>query len=157
VSRIEARLDELGLSLPEPLTPPPGATFNFELVKVRAGIAYIAGHGPFDGSKPLIQGVVGRDLTVDEGYNAARLVALSMLASLKRELGDLDRVEEWLRAVGYVQSAPDFGQNAAVVNGFSDLIVELWGEAGRHARSAPGQGPSPFNVPIIVDAMAVVV
>lgn len=151
------RLEQLGLTLPEPLTPPPGATFNFRLVKVNAGIAYIAGHGPFDGSTPLVQGVVGRDLTVDEGYHAARLTALSMLASLKRELGDLDRVEEWLRAVGYVQSAPDFGQNAAVVNGFSDLIVELWGEAGRHARSAPGQGPSPYNVPIIVDAMAVVV
>ena len=157
MGRIEKRLDELGLVLPEPLTPPPGATFNFELVKVHGGIAFIAGHGPFDGSTPLVQGVVGRDLTVDEGYHAARLTALSILASLKRELGDLDRVTEWLRAVGYVQCAPDFGQNAAVVNGFSDLIVELWGEAGRHARSAPGQGPSPYNIPIIVDAMAAVV
>jgi hypothetical protein len=79
-----------------------------------------------------------------------------MLASLRKELGDLDRITEWLRAVGYVQCAPDFGQNAAVVNGFSDLIFERWGEAGRHARSAPGQGPSPYNVPIIVDAIAAI-
>ena len=105
---------------------------------------------------PLVQGMVGRDLTLDEAYAAARLTALSILASLKRELGDLDRVTQWVRAVGYVHCAPGFGQNASVVNGFSDLIVELWGDAGRHARSAPGQGPSPLNVPIIVDAIAAV-
>ena len=68
----------------------------------------------------------------------------------------LDRVTEWLRAVGYVQTAPGFSDNAKVVNGFSDLIVDLWGDAGRHARSAPGQGPSPLNVPIIVDAIVAV-
>lgn len=156
MARIETRLQELGLKLPEPLTPPPGVSLNFELVKVHNGLAYIAGHGPFDGSKPLVQGLVGRDLTLEEAYNAARLTALSMLASLKRELGNLDRVTQWIRAVGYVHCEPGFGQNAAVVNGFSDLIVELWGDAGRHARSAPGQGPSPYNVPIIVDAIAAV-
>jgi len=75
---------------------------------------------------------------------------------LKQELGDLDRVTKWLRAVGYVQTAPDFHDNALVVNGFSDLIVEIWGDVGRHARSAPGQGPSPLNVPIIVDAIVAV-
>jgi hypothetical protein len=99
---------------------------------------------------------VGRDLTVEEGYEAARLTALSILASLKLELGNLDRVTEWLRAVGYVQTAPGFSDNAKVVNGFSDLIAALWGDAGRHARSAPGQGPSPLNVPIIVDAIVAV-
>ena len=150
---IEGKVKQLGLALPEPLVPPG----NFQLVKVHAGLAYIAGHGPFDGATPLVQGLVGRDLTVDEAYEAARLTALSILASLKQELGDLDRVTQWLRAVGYVQCAPDFEQNAAVVNGFSDLIVELWGDAGRHARSAPGQGPSPLNVPIIVDAIVAVV
>jgi hypothetical protein len=79
-----------------------------------------------------------------------------MLASLRRHLGDLDRVEQWIRAVGYVHCEPGFGQNAKIVNGFSDVIVELWGEAGRHARSAPGQGPSPLNVPIIVDAIVAI-
>src|SRR5215213_6848686 len=149
---IEEKLGAMDLTLPAPLVPPG----TFELVKVHGGLAYIAGHGPFDGTTPLVQGMVGRDLTLDEAYAAARLTALSILASLKRELGDLDRVTQWIRAVGYVHCAPGFGENASVVNGFSDLIVELWGEAGRHARSAPGQGPSPLNVPIIVDAIAAV-
>jgi enamine deaminase RidA (YjgF/YER057c/UK114 family) len=152
MSRIEARLEELGLKLPEPMKPPG----NFKLVNVHEGIAFIAGHTTIDGSSVLVHGVVGRDLTVEEGYEAARLTGLSILASLKQELGELDRVTKWLRAVGYVQSAPDCHENAAVVNGFSDLIVELWGEAGRHARSAPGQGPSPLDVPIIVDAIVAV-
>lgn len=152
MGRIEARLEQLGLTLPAPMSPPG----NFELVKVHAGIGYIAGHPAIDGSTVLVEGVVGRDLTVEEGYEAARLTALSILASLKRGLGDLDRVTEWLRVVGYVQTAPGFSDNAKVVNGFSDLIVELWGDTGRHARSAPGQGPSPLNVPIIVDAIVAV-
>jgi enamine deaminase RidA (YjgF/YER057c/UK114 family) len=150
--KIEAKLEAMGLILPTPLVPPG----NFELVTVHRGLAYVAGHGPFDGSKLLAEGLVGRDLTLEQAHDAARLTALSILASLKRELGDLDRVTQWLRAVGYVHCAPGFGQNAAVVNGFSDLIVELWGDAGRHARSAPGQGPSPLNVPIIVDAIVAV-
>ena len=152
MTRIEARIEELRLTLPAPMEPPG----NFKLVNVHGGLAYIAGHAPIDGSSVLVHGVVGRDLTTEQGYDAARLVALSILASLRRELGDLDRVTTWLRAVGYVQSAPDFHENAKVVNGFSDLIVEIWGEAGRHARSAPGQGPSPLNVPVIVDAIVAV-
>ncbi len=149
---IESRVAELGLSLPRPLAPPG----NFELVKVHGDLAYIAGHGPFDGATPVMQGLIGRDLTLEEGYEAARLTALSILASLKQELADLDRVTQWIRAVGYVHCAPSFNDNAKVVNGFSDLIVELWGDAGRHARSAPGQGPSPLNVPIIVDAIVAI-
>ena len=132
---------------------PPG---NFELVTLDGGIAYVAGHAPIDGSTILVQGTVGGDLTLEQGYEAARLTGLSILASLREALGDLDRVTRWLRAVGYVQSAPGFHDNAKVVNGFSDLIVEVWGDAGRHARSAPGQGPSPLNVPIIVDAFVAV-
>jgi YjgF/chorismate_mutase-like, putative endoribonuclease len=132
---------------------PPG---NFKLVNLHAGVAYIAGHPAISGRDILVHGVVGGDLTLEEGYEAARLTGLSIVASLKKELGDLDRVTHWLRAVGYVQTAPDFHDNAKVVNGFSDLIVELWGENGRHARSAPGQGPSPLNVPIIVDAIVAV-
>jgi hypothetical protein len=152
MGRIEARLEELGLALPAPMNPPG----NFRLIKIHSGIGYIAGHPPIDGSTVLVEGVVGRDLTVEEGYEAARLTGLSILASLKLELGDLDRVTEWLRAVGYVHTAPGFSENAKVVNGFSDLIINLWGDAGRHARSAPGQGPSPLNVPIIVDAIVAV-
>jgi enamine deaminase RidA (YjgF/YER057c/UK114 family) len=152
MGRIEARLEELELSLPAPMDPPG----NFKLVNVHEGIAYIAGHPAIDGSSLLAQGAVGRDLTLEEGYQAARLAGLSIVASLKKELGELDRITRWLRAVGYVQSSPEFHDNAKVVNGFSDLIVEIWGEDGRHARSAPGQGPSPLNVPIIVDAIVAV-
>jgi enamine deaminase RidA (YjgF/YER057c/UK114 family) len=152
MGRIDDRLGELGLTLPAPMAPPG----NFELVTFHAGIAYVAGHAPIDGSTVLVQGTVGRDLTLDDGYRAARLTGLSILASLKHALGDLDRVTRWLRAVGYVHAAPGFHDNAKVVNGFSDLIVEIWGEAGRHARSAPGQGPSPLNVPIIVDAFVAI-
>ena len=152
MGRVEARLRELGIVLPAPMDPPG----NFELVSVHAGIAYVAGHAPIDGSAVLMQGAVGAELTLDDGYRAARLTGLSILASLKRALGDLDRVSRWLRAVGYVQTAPGFHDNAKVLNGFSDLIVEIWGDAGRHARSAPGQGPSPLNVPIIVDAFVAV-
>lgn len=150
--QVEEKLAAIDLTLPGPMVPPG----TFELVKVHGGLAYIAGHGPFDGTTPLVQGLVGRDLTLDQAYDAAQLTALSMLASLKRELDDLDRVIEWLRVVGYVHCEPGFAQNAKVVNGFSDLIVELWGDAGRHARSAPGQGPSPLNVPIIVDAIVAI-
>lgn len=152
MGRIDDRLEELGLELPAPMAPPG----NFELVTVHGGIAYIAGHAPIDGSTVLVEGAVGGDLTLDDGYRAARLTGLSILASLKHELGDLDRVRRWVRAVGYVHAAPNFHDNAKVVNGFSDLIVEIWGDAGRHARSAPGQGPSPLNVPIIIDAVVAV-
>jgi hypothetical protein len=152
VGRIESRLEELGLTLPAPIVPPG----NYRLIKIHEGLGYIAGHGPFDGPTPVIQGLVGGDLTLDEGYRAARLTALSILATLKRELGELDRVMEWIRAVAYVHCAPGFGENAKVTNGFSDLIIELWGEAGQHARSSPGQGPSPLNVPVIVDAIVAV-
>lgn len=152
MSRVETRLEELGLVLPAPMDPPG----NFRPVNVHGGLAYIAGHPAIDGSTILVEGIVGQDLTAEQGYRAARLTGLAIIASLKQELGGLDRVTKWLRAVGYVQAAPDFHDNATIVNGFSDLIVEIWGDAGRHARSAPGQGPSPLNVPIIVDAIVAV-
>jgi enamine deaminase RidA (YjgF/YER057c/UK114 family) len=152
MGRIDTRLQELGLVLPASMDPPG----SFDLVTMHAGVAYVAGHAPIDGSTVLVQGAVGSDLSLDEGYRAARLTGLSILASLNRALGDLDRVTRWLRAVGYVHAAPGFHENAKVVNGFSDLIIEVWGDAGKHARSAPGQGPSPLNVPIIVDAFVAV-
>jgi enamine deaminase RidA (YjgF/YER057c/UK114 family) len=98
-------------------------------------------------------GKVGADLTVDEGYRAARLVALSILASLKRELGDLERVAAWLRVFGMVNSAPGFNQQPLVINGFSDLILELYGpERGLHARSAVGMAELPFGIPVEIEA-----
>jgi enamine deaminase RidA (YjgF/YER057c/UK114 family) len=152
---IESRISKMGLVLPAPVIAPPGARLPFAFVRVRGNRAFISGHPPqsADGSiaKPL--GKVGRDLSVDEGYRAARLTALSILGNLKRELGDLDRVLAWLRVFGMVNSAPGFNQQPAVINGFSDLIVELYGpEAGKHARSAVGMAELPFDIPVEIEA-----
>lgn len=152
MGEVEDRLAELGLELPAALAP----VGTYEPVKLHGGLAYVAGHGPMDAGEVLMTGVVGDDLTLEDGYRAARLTALSLLASLKQAVGDLDRIDTWVRAVGYIHCVEGFNRNAEVLNGFSDLIVELWGDAGRHARSAPGQGPSPLGVPIIVDAIVAV-
>src|SRR5579859_1281481 len=158
--QIESILEELGLVLPEPLKAPPGMRLPFASVRVRGNRAYIAGHGPqdLDGSlaKPL--GKVGADLSLDEGYQAARLVALAILGSLKRTLGDLDRVTAWLKVLGMVNSAPGFTQQPSVINGFSDLILELYGaEAGQHARSAVGMAELPQGIPVEIEAEVEVV
>jgi enamine deaminase RidA (YjgF/YER057c/UK114 family) len=106
-----------------------------------------------DGSRLLAQGKVGAEVDVEQGYAAARATALSILASLKAELGDLDRVRAWVKALGLVNCAPGFNQTPAVINGFSDLILELWGEAGRHARSAIGVAELPFDMPVEIEAV----
>jgi enamine deaminase RidA (YjgF/YER057c/UK114 family) len=150
---IEERLAERGLQLPAPLTPPPGVQLPFELVRVHGGLAYVSGHGPFDGERQLFKGSVGGDVTVEQGYEAARATALSMLASLKRELGELDRVTSWIKALGFVKCAEGFDVTPAAINGFSELILDLWGDAGRHARSAIGAGELPFGMPVEVEAV----
>jgi enamine deaminase RidA (YjgF/YER057c/UK114 family) len=154
MSVIEDRLAELGLELPAPLQPPPGVTLPFELVRVHGGLAYISGHGPFDGGRMLISGRVGADVSLEEAYDAARATGLSILASLKLHLGDLDRVTGWVKALGFVVCADGFNVTPAVMNGFSDLINTLWGDAGRHARSAIGAGELPFGMPVEVEAIA---
>ena len=151
---IEQRLGELGLRLPAPMAPPAGQQFPFALVRVSGAHAYASGHGPADGSAYLMQGKVGDTLTVEQGYEAARLCALSMLAGLKEALGDLDRIAGWVRAVGYVNCTPGFPHTFRVVNGFSELILDLWGETGRHARAAPGVAALPLDIPVVVEATA---
>lgn len=153
--KIEAKLEAMGLVLPEPLKAPAGVKLPFANVRVRGNRAYIAGHGPQapDGSlaKPL--GKVGAEVSEQEAYQSARLVTLAILASLKRELGDLDRVTAWLRVFGMVNSAPGFNRQPAVINGFSDLILELYGpEIGQHARSAVGMAALPFDIPVEIEA-----
>jgi enamine deaminase RidA (YjgF/YER057c/UK114 family) len=152
MSAVEERLEQLGLLLPEPMAPPAGHAFPFALVRVSGGHAYASGHGPADGTDYLMRGKVGDTLTVDQGYEAARLSALSMISALKATLGDLDRITGWVRAVGYVNCTPGFQHTFVVVNGFSDLILDLWGETGRHARAAPGVAALPFDVPVVVEA-----
>jgi enamine deaminase RidA (YjgF/YER057c/UK114 family) len=116
--------------------------------------ALISRHGPQDpdGSIAGPFGKLGIDVTVEQGYQAARMTAVSMLGSLARELGDLDRITGWVRVFGMVNSAPGFSSQPAVINGFSDLILELFGEAGAHARSAVGMAELPFNLAVEVEA-----
>ena len=156
---IERKLADMGLALPPPVKAPPGVVLPFSFVRIHDGIAYISGHGPqnADGSLAGPFGKVGSDVTVERGYEAAKLVALSMLGSLKRELGNLDRVSAWLRLHGMVNCAPDFTRQPAVINGCSDLILALYGpDRGAHARSAVGMGSLPFNMAVEIEAMAAI-
>jgi enamine deaminase RidA (YjgF/YER057c/UK114 family) len=153
---IEDRLGELGLTLPEPPAAPAGVTLPFELVRIHGGLAYVSGHGPFDGDRLLVSGSVGAEVSVEQAYEAARATALSMLASLRRELGDLDRVSAWIKLLGFVKCAEGFDATPAAINGFSDLILELWGDAGRHSRSAIGAGELPFGMTVEVEAVVAV-
>ena len=155
MSRVDDRIRELGLTLPPPLVPPAGVTLPFRSVHVVGTLAYVAGHGPqaADGSLALT-GKLGREVDVEQGYAAARLTGLSILASLRRALGDLDRIAVWGRVFGMVNSAPGFTRQPEVINGFSDLILEVFGpEVGAHARSAVGLAELPFGgVPVEIEA-----
>ncbi len=152
---IEAKLEELGLILPQPVKVPADIKLPFSFVRVRDNRAYIAGHGPQNPDGTIAQplGKVGSDLSLEQGYQAARLTALSILGNLKRKLGDLDRVSAWLRVFGMVNAASGFNQLPQVINGFSDLILELYGsERGAHARSAVGLAELPFSMPVEIEA-----
>lgn len=157
--KIEAKLEKMGLQLPAAVKVPPGVELPFSFVRVYAGQAHIAGHGPQnpDGSLAGPFGKAGADLTIEQAYESAKRVALSMLGSLKRELGDLDRVQAWLRVHGMVNCGPDFTQQPAVINGFSDFILELYGQQrGTHARSAVGMAALPFNMPVEIEALVAI-
>ena len=144
----EDRLAALGLELPD--APSPIANY---VPAVRTGnLLYLSGSGPAarpDGTSP--KGKLGADLTVEEGYEAARLVGLNLIGRLKAELGDLDRVKRVVKLLAMVNSSPDFNQPPAVANGCSDLLVEVFGEAGRHARSAVGMATLPNDIPVEIE------
>lgn len=130
---IAERLHELGIVLPRPF-PPAG---NYLTCLVEDGVVYVGGHGPIDG-ETIIRGKVGADLTLEEGRQAARLTGLSILATLQAELGDLDRIARIIKVFGMVNVAPGFNQTPAVVDGCSDVLVEIFGDSGRHARTTVG-------------------
>ena len=156
---IESRLGELGLELPAPLVLPPGAKLPFPWVHVVGDRAVVSGHGPTnaDGTLPPRLGKVGAELTLEDGYHAARLTGLAILGSLKRALGDLDRVDRWVRVFGMVNAAPGFNRTPAVINGFTELIVAVYGpERGAHARSAVGMAELPFDIPVEIEAEVLV-
>ncbi|HEU5328718.1 MAG: RidA family protein [Thermomicrobiales bacterium] len=147
--QIEARLAELGITLPQ--VGPPQGTYAHA---VRSGnMLYLAGKGPHnsDGSTPT--GKVGRDVTTEEAYQHARSVGLTLIAVLKQTLGDLDKVHQVVKVLGMVNAAPDFGEQPKVINGCSDLFLEVFGERGRHARSAVGMGSLPNGITVEIEAI----
>lgn len=144
----EVKLKTLNLKLPH-MQPP---IANFVPVRYSGTWAYVSGHAPVDDNgNNCVTGKLGRDLSVDQGYQAARLAALACLASLQTALGSLDRVKGIVKIVGFVNSTPDFTSQPQVVNGASDLLVEIFGEAGRHARSAVGMAALPGNIPVEIE------
>ena len=160
MAKIEQRLQALGLVLPAPLQLPPGATLPFPWVRVVGSRALISGHGPTNADGSLAQplGKVGAEVTVEQGHAAARLAGLAILASLQRELGDLDRIAHWVHVFGMVNSAPGFNRQPAVINGFTELIVEVFGkQVGAHARSAVGMAELPFDIPVEVEGEVLLV
>lgn len=142
----ESRLKELGLELPSPAAP----VGNY-VPAVRTGnLVFLSGHGPV-GKDRVITGKLGEDLTVEEGYEAARIVAIGLLGSLKAAIGDLDKVRRVVKLLGMVNCDPAFMEQPRVIDGASDLLVELFGEQGKHARSAVGMNALPFNIAVEIE------
>jgi len=146
---IEERLIDLGIVLP-PVFPPAG---NYLACVIIDDMVYVGGHGPIAGSQ-IIRGKVGADLTLEEAQEAARITALSILASLKAELGDLDRIERIVKVFGMVNVAPGFNQTPSVIDGCSDLLVKVFGDAGQHTRSAVGLAELPFDIAVEIELIA---
>lgn len=139
---VEARLQELGIELPELGAP----VANFVLAVRTGNLVFCSGNGPLKSDGTWITGKVGTDLTIEEGYEAARLTGIQQLAVLKAELGDLNKVKRIVKVLGMVNSDPNFTDQPKVINGFSDLMVEVFGEKGKHARAAVGMSSLPFGI-----------
>ena len=143
----EQKLKEMGIVLPE--SPKPVANY---VRAVRTGnLLFVSGHGPYNDGKTLILGKLGKEVTVEEGYKTARNVALNCLASIRAALGSLDKVKRVVKLLGMVNCAEDFKEQPKVINGASDLLVEIFGEAGRHARSAVGMQALPNQIPVEIE------
>ena len=146
----EHRLTQLQVTLP----PAPKPVAVYKPVVVVDRIAYVSGHGPLRADATLITGVVGRDLSLEEGKAAARQVGLAILATLREQLGNLDLVKRVVKVLGMVNTAPDFYDHPKVINGCSELFAEVWGpENGVGARSAVGMGPLPGNIAVEIEAI----
>jgi len=144
---VEAKLKELGLELP----PPPRPAANYVGAVQSGRLLFVSGHGPTKDGQFICRGKVGKDLGVEQGYEAARLVALNCLASAKTVLGDLERIRRVVKILGMVNCTEDFGEHPQVINGASNLLVQLFGEAGRHARSAVGMQSLPFGIAVEIE------
>lgn len=146
---IESKLNDLGYQLP----PPPPSAGNYLPASRSGNIMWMAGVGSRRADGGGTTGKLGAGLTVEQGYDAARWCAINLLSRMKAELGDLDKVAQILKVVGMVNSDPGFTQQAQVVDGASDLFIALYGDRGRHARSAPGMGALPGNTAVIVECV----
>lgn len=145
----ESRLADLNLVLP----PAPRPVAVYKPLVITGNLAFVSGHGPLRPDKSLITGVVGRDLNLDQGKEAARQVGLAILATLRDQLGSLDRVRRVIKTLGMVNSAPDFYDHPKVINGCSELFAEIWGpDHGVGSRSAVGMGPLPGNIAVEIEA-----
>ncbi len=144
---VEERLRELGIELPEP--PPPVG--NYIGAVTVGNLVFLSGHGPRSASGEYSSGKVGGELTLEQGQEEARQVGLNMLATLRAEIGDLDRVRRVVKVLGMVNAAPDFRDHPKVIDGFTDIMVEVLGGKGRGARSGVGMGTLPFQIPVEVE------
>ena len=140
----ESRLQALGLTLPPPVKP----VANYVLAVRSGNLVFLAGHGECSNAQT---GKVGAGVTLESGYASARRVGLCLLSSLKQEIGDLRKVRRVVKALGMVNAAPDFPDHPKVINGFSDLMVAVFGDRGRHARSAVGMGSLPGNITVEIE------
>lgn len=144
---VESKLKELGIKLITPSAP----VANY-VKAVRVGnVVYLSGHGPDKPEGGLVTGKVGSDLTIEQGQEAARLVGISLLSTLKNEIGDLNKVVRIVKVTGFVNSIASFEKHPQVMNGFSDLMVQVFGESGKHARSSVGVGSLPTNIPVEIE------
>jgi enamine deaminase RidA (YjgF/YER057c/UK114 family) len=148
----EKRLQELGIKLPSVPTP----VANYVPYRIAGGMLYLSGQGPRDANGNHLTGQVGGPVSVEEGYTRARLVGLGLLAAARQALGSLDRIEMVVKLLGMVNGVPGFGDQPKVINGCSDLFVEVLGDAGRHARSAVGMGSLPGNISVEIEAILAV-
>jgi enamine deaminase RidA (YjgF/YER057c/UK114 family) len=143
----EARVKALGIELP----PAPRPLGSYVTAARSGNLLFTSGHGPLRDGRVAYLGKVGRELTVEQGQEAARLTGLNLLATVRDAVGSLDRVRRVVKVLGMVQCADDFTDQPKVINGFSDLMVEVFGDAGRHARSAVGMGSLPFGIPVEIE------
>jgi enamine deaminase RidA (YjgF/YER057c/UK114 family) len=147
--KTEQRLKELGIEL----APASGPLANYVNAVRTGNLLYLAGKGPGLPGQPMPSGKVGRDFTIEQGYEYARQTGLSLIAVMKAELGDLDRVTRIVKVLGMVNAMPEFGHQPEVINGCSDLFVEVFGERGKHARSAVGLGSLPRGIPVEIEVI----
>ena len=143
----EQKLEELGLILPQPSTP----VANFVSAVKTGNLLFVSGHGPYDDGKIKISGKVGRELTIDEGYQVARNVGLNCLATIKAAIGDLDKVKRFVKLLGMVNCTDDFKDQPKVINGCSDLLVAIFEDDGKHARAAVGMQALPNQIPVEIE------